>query len=127
MLKTIRIPTNSKVFILEDMEERILWFRQKLKGAKDVGLCKTATGAIALLQIARFDIVFLDHDLGFLDAADITRPDGNGKEVARYLRESKFPGMVVLHSLNQPARNIMSGILPQAHIAPFGTFDIILI
>lgn len=126
MLTEIKIPSNARVFILEDMQERIIWFRQKLKGRR-VGLCKTASAAICLLRnLPTFDIIFLDHDLGFLDAADHTRPNGNGKEVARYLRESNFPGIVILHSLNPPARDIMAGILPQAIIAPYGTFEITL-
>ncbi len=127
ILTQLNIPANAKIFILEDMGERIAWFKKRLIGVRGIGLCKTASGAIALLGNVHFDVVFLDHDLGFLDAADHTRPNGNGKEVARYLRDINFPGVVILHSLNEPARAIMAGILPKATIAPFGTFEITLI
>jgi hypothetical protein len=124
--KEIKIPVDASVLVLEDMEERIAWFRKRLGHAR-VCYSKTSRAAIHALQESEFTIVFLDHDLGFLDAADPTRPNSNGKEVARFLRESKFAGTVILHSLNPPARDIMARILPQAIIAPFGTFAIILI
>ncbi len=128
MLREFRIPKNRSVLVLEDMDQRIAWFHQRLAGIDTASFFKTALVAIDALQFGFApDIIFLDHDLGFLDAADHTRPNGNGKEVARFLRESNFTGTVVLHSLNRPARDIMWNILPQAIIAPFGTFEIILI
>jgi hypothetical protein len=68
---------------------------------------------------------FLDHDLGFLDAAYPGRLHDNGKEVARYLAIKKFPGIVVIHSLNEVGAQAMKRYLPQAHIAPYGSFDIV--
>jgi len=115
------IPTDWSVLVLEDTESRIAWFRERLPEAT---FCITASQAIRALHAKTFRVAFLDHDLGFLDAADHTRPNGNGKEVARYLVQINFSGVIVLHSLNAPARDLMAGILPQAHIAPFGSFDI---
>jgi CheY-like chemotaxis protein len=115
------IPANWRVLVLEDMEQRITWFRQRLLNAT---FATTAAQAIRALQIKPFQAAFLDHDLGFLDAADHTRPNGNGKEVARYLMQINFSGVIVLHSLNAPARDIMARLLPHAHVAPFGSFDI---
>lgn len=85
---------------------------------------KTSYEAIEILAEESFDVVFLDHDLGFLDAADPTRQHGNGKEVARFLAIRKFGGKVIIHSRNLDAVPFMQKILPQATIAPFGEFDI---
>lgn len=127
MLKTFKIPTDATVVVLEDMDQRIAWFRQKLIGVHEVWILKAALICIEVIQQKWPAIIFLDHDLGFLDAADPTRPNGNGKEVARFLRDNNYPGTVILHSLNPPARDIMAGILPQAIIAPYGSFQITLI
>lgn len=118
----IRIPDNCRVFVLDDTEDRLTWFRERLP---QVRTAKTSHEAIEILAAESFDVVFLDHDLGFLDAADVTRQHGNGKEVARFLAIRKFAGKVVIHSRNIDAVPFMRKILPQATIAPYGDFDIV--
>lgn len=86
---------------------------------------KTAGEALEILDGERFDVVFLDHDLHWMDAGDITRQHGNGKEIARFLAIRKFAGKVVIHSRNHEAVPIMQKILPQATVAPFGEFEIV--
>lgn len=85
---------------------------------------KTAQAAIEILAGETFDLVFLDHDLSFMDAADNSRQFGNGKEVARYLAIKKFAGKVVIHSKNEAGVSVMAKILPQATIARFDEFEI---
>jgi hypothetical protein len=118
---TFSIPNAWPVFVLDDSNERIAWFRQRMP---QTAYAKTAGEARFILEENQFKIVFLDHDLGFLDAADPHRLHHNGKEVARYLAMTRFQGIVVIHSLNAVGAKIMHGYLPQARLAPFGTFDI---
>lgn len=119
----VSILQNSRVFVLDDTEDRLAWFRDRLPGVRTA---KTAHQAIEILAAEPFDVVFLDHDLGFLDAADPTRQHGNGKEVARFLAIRKFAGKVVIHSRNVDAVPFMKKILPQATIAAYGDFEISL-
>lgn len=117
----ILIPVEDAVFILEDSEERIAWFRQRLPNAV---FAKTAQQAIMLLSQRSFGMIFLDHDLGFLDAADPTRLHYNGKEVSRYLAIHHFAGCVVIHSRNPVGAEAMKKVLPKAHLLPYGTFEV---
>ncbi len=119
----ISIPEKSRVFVLDDTEDRLAWFREHLPQARSA---KTADEAIEILAANAFDVVFLDHDLHWMDAGDITRQHGNGKEVARFLAIRKFAGRVVIHSRNHEAVPVMQKILPQATIAPFGEFEIVI-
>jgi hypothetical protein len=113
------VPTDWSVLVLEDTESRIAWFRERLPQAT---FYTSAVQAISALKDKTFQAAFLDHDLGFDDHH--TRPNGTGGEVARYMAETRFEGVVVLHSVNAPARDYMVGLLPHAHVAPFGTFEI---
>lgn len=119
----VSVPAGARVFVLDDTEDRLAWFREYVPGVRTA---KTAHGAIEILAVdlAAFDMIFLDHDLGFLDAADPTRQHGNGKEVARFLAIRKFAGKVVIHSRNVDAVPFMKKILPNATIAPYGDFEI---
>lgn len=119
--QTVSIPRESSVFVLEDSADRIAWFRQQIP---HVAIASTCDDALEQLSTKRFDFVFLDHDLSFLDAAYPERMHGNGKEVARYLARSGFSGVVVIHSKHEAAAAAMKNYLPQASLMPFGTFEI---
>jgi hypothetical protein len=88
-------------------------------------LAKTSDEALEILSSQKFDIVFLDHDLSWMDAGFPNRLHGNGKEVARYLARTKFPGKIVIHSRSDQAA-MMAKILPQATVARFGEFEIVV-
>jgi CheY-like chemotaxis protein len=117
---TFDIPSHWSVFVLDDTEERIAWFRSKLP---NVRFAKTCDEALEILSSEKFDFVFLDHDLSWMDAGFPDRLHGNGKEVARYLARTKFPGKVVIHSRSDQAE-AMTKILPHATVARFGEFEI---
>lgn len=106
--------------MLDDTEDRISWFRSKLP---KVRFAKTCDEALEILSSEKFDLVFLDHDLSWMDAGFPDRMHGNGKEVARYLARTRFVGKIVIHSRSDQA-DAMAKILPQATIARFGEFDI---
>lgn len=115
------VPANWRVLVLDDTEDRLSWFRQRLPK-----LCcaKTAQAAIKMLSSEHFDLVFLDHDLNWMDAGFPNRQFDNGKEVARFLALTKFPGHVVIHSKSDQAQ-VMAKILPQATVQRFGDFEIV--
>ena len=58
------IPTNWRVFVLDDTEDRISWFRQRIPGLR---YAKTCDEALQILSTEKFDCVFLDHDLSWVD------------------------------------------------------------
>ncbi len=114
------VPSHWRVFVLDDTEDRISWFRQRLPQMR---YAKTAQAAVEILSAEKFDLVFLDHDLSWVDAGFPNRQHGNGKEVARYLARTGFAGRIVIHSKADQAE-AMAKILPQATLARFGDFDI---
>jgi len=118
---TFHVPSHWRVFVLDDTEDRISWFRQRLPQMRHA---KTAEAALEILSAETFDLVFLDHDLSWMDAGFPERLHGNGKEVARYLARTNFAGRVVIHSKSDQAE-AMAKILPKAAIARFGDFDIV--
>jgi hypothetical protein len=119
-MKTFTVQSDWSVLVLEDTQERIDWFKERLPRAVYV---KTAADAIRALSSQTFRAVFLDHDLHWLHA-DNTIVKGTGKEVAMYLAKVKFPGIVVIHSRHDDAVEVMRRILPRARIARFGEFEI---
>jgi hypothetical protein len=98
-----------------------------LRGSKNVSrrlYVTTAEAAIEALKSQEFRAVFLDHDLHWMHA-DNTIVKGTGREVAPHLKETSFPGIIVIHSKHDEAADVMSRILPQAKRARFGEFDIV--
>jgi hypothetical protein len=108
------------VLVMDDTDERLRWFRQRIPHAKCV---KTADAAIAELSKNQYRVVFLDHDLHWMHA-DNTIVKGTGKEVALHLKKSGFSGIVVIHSKHEEAAAVMSRILPTAKVSPYGDFEI---
>jgi hypothetical protein len=86
--------------------------------------CTTAADAIRELSSQEFRVLFLDHDLHWMHAADNAIVQGTGKEVALHLKQTGFLGIVVIHSKNENGVEVMQRILPTAKIARFGEFDI---
>jgi hypothetical protein len=85
---------------------------------------RTAEAAIAFLKTQEFRAVFLDYDLHWMHA-DNTIVEGTGKEVALYLKETNFPGIIVIHSKHDEAAEVMQSILPNAKRARFDEFEIV--
>lgn len=95
-----------RIFILEDDHERIKTFRRKLIGHELV-VAETAQAAInalgcerdAMTRESRFDVIFLDHDLGGEQMVATA-----GSEVVRWMvLEMGNAPLVIVHSLNAPA------------------------
>lgn len=118
---TFTLSPDWDVLILEDTDERIAWFKARLPRAT---YAKTATAAITALNANSYRVVFLDHDLDWMHAADNSIVKGTGKEVAAHLKKIGFTGIVVIHSKNEDGVRVMTRILPSAKVARFGEFDV---
>lgn len=112
--------------MLDDDPKRLEWFRESVREATGHAptSCTTVDGFIRELEDGEFDMVFLDHDLCWQDAAYAERKQGNGKEAARYLAWMGFQGTVIIHSVNEAGAKAMKSCLPQSRVAPFGTFEL---
>jgi CheY-like chemotaxis protein len=119
-MTTFKVPPDWPVLVLEDTAERIDWFKQRLPHAV---YAATAEAAIAALKSQEFRAVFLDHDLHWMHA-DNSIVKGTGKEVAMYLKQISFPGIIVIHSKHDAAVDVMQRILPNAKRARFDEFEI---
>lgn len=118
------VPAHWRIFVLDDTQDRLFWFRKQLAGVHHLREAKTAERAIEILSAEPFDLVFLDHDLSWEDAGFPERQHGNGKEVARYLARTNFAGRIVIHSKNEDGVRAMKKLLPAATIARFDEFEI---
>jgi DNA-binding NtrC family response regulator len=121
---TFHVPSRWRVFVLDDTEDRLRWFRKSLAGVSAMREAKTADAALEILSRESFDLIFLDHDLSWADAGFPEKQHGNGKEIARYLARTKFQGRVVIHSKNEDGVRAMQKLLPQATVARFDDFEI---
>lgn len=114
------IPRKWSVLVVEDNDERIRWFRQQIPQAV---FATTAREAITQLGLKTFNVIFLDHDLHWIHAADINRK-GSGQDVARFLSCLGYQGLVLIHSKNEQGVARMKDFLLYAKVAPFGTFEV---
>lgn len=133
---TIYIPRDARVFIVEDNQERIDWFRWKLD---DRIVCLTDDPHEAIRRLdsdcnpSLLDAIFLDFDLGHApEMADPEKPEQvTSVPVVAYLSMHSevrlWDKNVVIHSQNQAGAQWIKCILPGATVAPFGTFDIFVL
>lgn len=108
-----------KVLILEDNDERIARFKDNLFGL-DILVVKEAAQAIIHLTHEKWDVLFLDHDLG--GEIHVSTENANtGSEVARWLEKNtdKKPRVIIIHSLNAPGQRHIKHLVPEAVIMPF--------
>jgi CheY-like chemotaxis protein len=122
----VKLPEAVRVLVLDDDPKRLEWFRGSV--CESTGnaptCCTTVDDLIRELERGEFDVVFLDHDLCWQDAAYSERKHGNGKEAARYLAWMGFKGMDIIHSVSEEGARVMKSCLPQASVTPFGTFEL---
>lgn len=87
------------ILILDDDNERMEHFRDKLKG-HDLYTTELSNVAIDLLKCTKFDFAFLDHSLGGQAFAE--SGPGTGYEVATFLEENDeyVPDFIVIHSFD---------------------------
>lgn len=107
-----------KILILEDDKNRIKWFKENTIG-HSVDIVESAKPAIHLIQEKKYDVIFLDHDLGGEVYVD-SNNDNTGYQVAKALLMSiNETTPVVVHSLNSVGAKNIQRIIPEAEIIPF--------
>lgn len=107
------------IFILEDNEKRMIKFRRELIGHK-IDHAKTLQDGTSLVVTQKYDLLFLDHDLGGREMVDSS--DGNtGYQLAEFIA-SFTPNKTtpcVIHSCNPCGAENMSRILSHSLLIPF--------
>jgi CheY-like chemotaxis protein len=110
-----------KIFVLEDSAERIESFKKWLAG-NDVTYVEDAATAHPLLKNVKYDLIFLDHDLGNRSMVSSDDPNTGYAVAKEIIHGVNHSTQVVVHSMNPiGAANIM-GVLPNNHAfhRPFG-------
>lgn len=107
------------ILIVEDNNERVVAFRQRLTG-HNVVFVRHARDGISRLRARDIDVLFLDHDLSGTGEPEPSGPK-TGYEVAEWLAKNpKFiPNQVIVHSLNPVGRKNIKAALPCAIEMPF--------
>jgi len=110
-----------KIFILEDNEFRIKTFKQSLIG-HSVDIVTTVKDGRPLVE-EKYDLIFLDHDLG----GETYVPSGpeTGYEMAQIISETVNKDTpTIIHSCNHAGSTSISFVLPHAKRVPFSRLDI---
>jgi CheY-like chemotaxis protein len=111
-----------KIFVLEDNEERNVSFRKWLAG-HDVTYVEDAWTAHPILKNKKFDLIFLDHDLG--NRSNVNSDDPNtGYAVAKEIKNGvNKDTQVIVHSMNPNGAINILRVLKSSNNAfhrPFG-------
>lgn len=107
-----------KILILEDDLARQEFFKVNLE-KHNLTITDSSKVAIEKLSSEKWDILFLDHDLG--GQVHVESGENTGYEVAKFLEENEkfMPPNIIVHSLNPVgAKNIINA-LPNAFHIPF--------
>lgn len=123
-----------KILILEDdgqTTKRMPQFKQRIlelnrilndKGLEGVYMThvETAKECIEILKKEKFDLIFLDHDLGGKVYVDTNRED-TGSEVARWINSNQTQignTKVIVHSFNSVGGKYMTDLIPNSLYVP---------
>lgn len=108
----LHVSTAARILVVEDRPFRRKWFRDRVPQAEFADLPRIA---IDLLDQQPFDVCFLDWSLhGFTSHEVAAHISSNGQKVCA----------VVIHSTDRSGVDLLKRILPDAKVAPFGTFEI---
>ncbi len=93
-----------EIFVLDDDERRHRWFRKRFKG-DIIEIAENPDEAKELLQIGKYDAIFLDHDLLPHHYKSNEHDDfhNTGYEIAKWLAETKEiqpAAMIIVHTRN---------------------------
>lgn len=103
----------TKIFLLEDSESRIDWFKQTF-GDDNVVYSKNPEESLEYLKNSHFDIIFLDHDLG---GAYTPGEYGDGIDLAKKMVEEEIHinTPIIVHSLNPVGAENIAKTLQKTH------------
>lgn len=113
-----------KIFILEDNPYRMVKFRRELIGHK-IDHADTVQNGTSLVFANKYDLLFLDHDLGGEEMVDSIRGDTGyqlAKFIASFTKNKETP--CVVHSCNPAGADNIIQVLPHAIKLPFPSLNI---
>lgn len=129
MKSKIQIRKNDRVLVVDDDPERQEWFRRSLSQVMMVSKALTPADGVTLLSVLGFDLIFLDHDAGWI--YDTEKQEAvvasTFMEVAEWLAQVEYSGTVIIHSYNPVGAKRMAHMLGRhatVHVMPFSTFEI---
>ena len=108
-----------KIFILEDDPNRMVKFMKELTGHR-VDHAETVDIGFAMIKADKYDLLFLDHDLGGAQMVDSSE-ENTGYELAKLITSSTSNKETpcIIHSCNPVGADNMVKVLPHAHRIPF--------
>lgn len=110
----------AKILILEDDQNRIQFFKNKLK-KHDVYFFDNVKDAISAVELMEaFETFFLDHDLDDRIYVD-SNEENTGFQFAKYLAEKEVEAQFIIHSMNPQGAQNIKNMLPSASVIPFST------
>lgn len=116
-----------KILIVEDNYIRIKWFELKLQAFCELTVCEDAKSGIDKILTEKFDLIFLDHDLGGLVYVQ-SDENNTGYQVSKNIPKSiNDNSEIIIHSLNPVGVSNMMSVLKGMDVKrlPFGSFDCI--
>lgn len=103
------------ILILEDDAERIGSFVKKYAD-HSLTITNNATLAINYLKNDKFDVIFLDHDLGGKQMDWVE--ENCGMVVAKWISENPIESKIIVHSFNTPRAMTMLSLMPGSIYLP---------
>lgn len=116
-MRTITVPHEATILCVEDDLARRHFYLSKYR-MPDAYLSHMPDDAIQAIDRYKPSHIFLDFDLDPVARVDSTA-------VAKHLAATKYDGTVVIVSQNPFGQTVLGKFLPQAVMAPFGTFEIV--
>ncbi len=120
-----------EIFVLDDDERRQRWFIKRFKGDR-LEIAETVEEAKRILEVGRFDVVFLDHDLlpHHYESNDHDDFHNTGFAVAEWLADNKRiqpSAFIIVHTRNKHGGGNMAEKLREAErqveYVPFDMLD----
>lgn len=113
-----------KIFILEDNKNRMVKFRRELIGHY-IDHAETIEEGTSLVVSNKYDLLFLDHDLGGDEMVD-SNESNTGYQLARFIasftKNKETP--CIVHSCNPAGADNIVNVLPHAIKLPFISLNI---
>lgn len=113
-----------RIFILEDNKNRMAKFKRKLIGHKIDHTDNIEDGSNLVIS-NKYDLMFLDHDLGGEEMVD-SFANNTGYKLAEFISSFSInkDTPCVVHSCNPAGANNMMRVLNNAMAVPFTCLDI---
>ena len=113
-----------RVFILEDNSSRVGKFRRELIG-NNVDHAETLDAGREMIRANKYDLIFLDHDLGGKELVDSADED-TGYHLAIFIAAGNKNGKTpcIVHSCNPAGADNIVNVLPHAVKVPFPSLNI---